>query len=249
MSILNLGGPVERQPGNKRAVKVWIGIALLAAVLGIGSTLAANISINGGNATEFGQGVQRTVYCGADKKPITVSPTSAFDNTISDSAIHTQPEGEDQVDPTLGTFYLSGIQVSDIDPACSGVNFVISVYDNEGHAAPLQLTPEVTNPAVYWISGCPTYLTLANCGASGITSTTYGGILSSTREKFQGASSASLDINSESSFTIKFTYLAGDTPIATEKVGKIVIETQNDAFGLDELLASDGARLILAPLT
>ena len=58
MSILNLefnAGSGGRAPRNKRAVKVWVGIGLVAAVLGVGSTLASTITLNNGGATEFGQ--------------------------------------------------------------------------------------------------------------------------------------------------------------------------------------------------
>ena len=53
MSILNLNGPAGRAPRSKKATKVWLGVGLLVAVLGIGSTFAANISINSGTNTEF----------------------------------------------------------------------------------------------------------------------------------------------------------------------------------------------------
>jgi hypothetical protein len=49
-------------------------------VLGIGSTLAANININDGDTTEFGQGVTRAVYCGGEEE-VNVSPISIYQNT------------------------------------------------------------------------------------------------------------------------------------------------------------------------
>ena len=79
MSILNLNGPAGRSPRGKRAVKVWMGIGLVIAVLGVGSTLASTITINGGTNQEFGQGVQRTVYCGGNQE-ITVTPVSSYLN-------------------------------------------------------------------------------------------------------------------------------------------------------------------------
>jgi hypothetical protein len=68
-----------------------MGAGLVVAVLGIGSTFAANISINQDETTEFGQGQTRTVYCGAydeegqrtdndGEESITVSPISKFVN-------------------------------------------------------------------------------------------------------------------------------------------------------------------------
>ena len=78
MDILNLGGvnePSERP--SKKKLKVIIGIGLLAGVMGMGSTLAASITLNGGTAVEFGQGVQLVTAC---DDAITVTPTSTFVN-------------------------------------------------------------------------------------------------------------------------------------------------------------------------
>jgi hypothetical protein len=64
MDILNLGGinePSERP--SKKKLKVIIGIGLLAGVMGMGSTLAASITLNGGTSVEFGQGVQYVTAC------------------------------------------------------------------------------------------------------------------------------------------------------------------------------------------
>jgi hypothetical protein len=58
-----------------------MGFGLIVAVLGLGSTFAANININGQDPnTEFGQGVTKTVFCGALEEPITVTPISKFVN-------------------------------------------------------------------------------------------------------------------------------------------------------------------------
>lgn len=84
MSILNLNSPEGSKTGSKKSVKMWLGAGLVVAVLGIGSTLAANISINGADNTEFGQGVTKTVYCGADNEEeenITVTPLSKYVNS------------------------------------------------------------------------------------------------------------------------------------------------------------------------
>ena len=61
MSILNLNAPQGRAPRNKKSTKIWLGVGLLVAVLGIGTTFAANIVLNGNNSTESGQGVQSIV--------------------------------------------------------------------------------------------------------------------------------------------------------------------------------------------
>jgi hypothetical protein len=56
-----------------------MGVGLVIAVLGLGSTFAANIQINN-DTTEFGQGVTRTVYCGEGEDEITITPVSRFVN-------------------------------------------------------------------------------------------------------------------------------------------------------------------------
>jgi hypothetical protein len=83
MSLLNLNSPQERNPRGKKSSRVWMGFGLIIAVLGLGSTFAANIQINDGRQSEFGQGVTQTVYCGENEEvTITVTPISAFVNSI-----------------------------------------------------------------------------------------------------------------------------------------------------------------------
>jgi hypothetical protein len=80
MSLLNLNSPAGQTPRGKKGLKMWMGAGLVVAVLGIGSTFAANISINQNEETEFGQGVTKTVFCGGRSATITVSPLSKFVN-------------------------------------------------------------------------------------------------------------------------------------------------------------------------
>jgi hypothetical protein len=75
-----------------------LGVTALAAVTGLGSTLAANISLNGGGNVEFGQGVATTAACDGD---ITLTPVSTFSNA---SYGYDEP-----------AFAMSAIQVTDID--------------------------------------------------------------------------------------------------------------------------------------
>jgi hypothetical protein len=82
MSILNLNAPQGRGPAGKKSLKIWMGVGLLAAVLGFGSTFAASITLNQpGGTTEFGQGVTQTVYCGGDQS-VTISPISTYQNKV-----------------------------------------------------------------------------------------------------------------------------------------------------------------------
>ena len=110
MEILNLGGAAEENspaPKSRKKLRVILGIGALAAVTGIGSTLAANISLNGGGNVEFGQGVATTAACDDD---ITLTPISEFSNTEEDA-----------------TFALTAIQISGIDLTPEGWD----VYNEE----------------------------------------------------------------------------------------------------------------------
>jgi len=78
MEILNLSG--NNGTGSEKSSKsrAFIGFGVIAAAVGLSSTLAANISINSG-PVEFGQGVAQTVACSGDQ-PIIVTPASSFIN-------------------------------------------------------------------------------------------------------------------------------------------------------------------------
>jgi hypothetical protein len=70
-----------------------MGVGLLVAVLGLGSTFASNITLNSSAGTEFGQGVTQTVFCGGDSADVIVTPISSYNNTIITDAIN----GSDEV--------------------------------------------------------------------------------------------------------------------------------------------------------
>ena len=116
MEILNLGGAVESNtlaPKSPKKLRVILGIGALAAVAGLGSTLAANISLNGGGNVEFGQGVATTAACDDD---ITLTPISEFSN-----ASYADDEA---------TFTMSAIQVSGIDLTPEGWD--VALNNGEG---------------------------------------------------------------------------------------------------------------------
>ena len=80
------GTPVDPSavvaPAKKSKVRRNVLLAGSAVgLVGIGSTLAANISLNGGNNVEFGQGVARTTAC--DEDGFTMTPEAEFDTSIS----------------------------------------------------------------------------------------------------------------------------------------------------------------------
>ena len=222
MSILNLNGPTGRPARSKRAVKVWMGIGMVIAVLGVGSTLASTITINGGSNTEFGQGVQRTVYCGGNQE-ITVKPISSYLNNVETATPISEGDSEhDNAVATTapGTFYLSGIAVSEIPEECSGVDFVLTVYAADG-TEPITISnyggKDVITPTVLWKRN----------------DTSDTGVLSLSRDRYENpAPASSLSVGSHNlpkgSFTVRFSPFAVNTNI--DSVGRILIETQNDVF-------------------
>ena len=100
MEILKFeNAPAPRKSAPKKSnLKSLAGLATVAAVAVLGSTLAANITL-GSSALEFGQGVQTTAACDST---ITVSPKVTFQNGSN-------PQ-----------FYLSTISFSDVDTRTAG---------------------------------------------------------------------------------------------------------------------------------
>ena len=105
----------KRSSGSSR--KTILGIAAAAAIAVVGSTLAANISINtsnGGNL-EFGQGLTQTAACTGSQN-ITMTPTSTFVNASG-----------------AGTFYLSAISFAYSAAMCNGNTFTIKAWDSSNN--------------------------------------------------------------------------------------------------------------------
>jgi hypothetical protein len=124
----------KRAASKKRGVnssrKTILGIAAAAAIAVVGSTLAANISINTGSGLEFGQGITATAAC-SGSNAITMTPTSTFTNTGG----------------TSGTFYMSGITFGGkgldnvtADNTCDGRTFTIQAWDNNASSNALVLS-------------------------------------------------------------------------------------------------------------
>jgi hypothetical protein len=128
MEILKFeNAPAPRKSAPKKSnLKSLAGLATVAAVAVLGSTLAANISLGTGSALEFGQGVQTTAACDSS---ITVSPKVTFVNSS------TNPQ-----------FMLSTISLSDVDATnqasdttgCDGKTLTINAY-GDTLATPLSI--------------------------------------------------------------------------------------------------------------
>ena len=127
MEILNLGGsyePSARAP--KKKFKVLLGVGLLAAVMGMGSTLAASITLSSGSPVEFGQGVAATTACDSS---LTVTPFSTYVNRET---------------TTAAGFVFTSVTISNLDTAttntstgvgCGGRYLVLKAYTDTATAA------------------------------------------------------------------------------------------------------------------
>ena len=122
MEILKFeNAPAPRQATKKKSnLKSLAGLATVAAVAVLGSTLAANISLGTGSSIEFGQGVQVTSACDST---ITLSPKVIFSNSSGG-----------------GVFNFSTVAFSGIDSvACNGKTFQLNAY-GDTLATPLALS-------------------------------------------------------------------------------------------------------------
>ena len=120
MSLLNFTNP-SKTPRNSKPLKLILGVGALAAVIGLGSTFAANIQLNTGAPIEFGQGVAQTTACDSD---VILTPISTFVNA----------DGGGEFKFTAIT--LSGLDTTDqteISPqGCAGKILTIKVYNKLG---------------------------------------------------------------------------------------------------------------------
>ena len=239
MPMLNLNSPVRRSLRVPKAAKIWLGIGLLVAVIGLGSTFASTIAINAGTNTEFGQGVERTVYCGGSQT-ITVAPITTYRNSSSGT------------DPG-GTFWLSGIVVSNVPTLCDGVDFEFSVYNATSGSSALTMATvggaTATTPTVYWKAagsnmhyvyswqknatvGCQAY-TYGNNYA------TYGAILSLSNTAYSDPCAVAYLTNvTSTSFQINLRdggTSSSNPDVATNNMSRIVVQTQPDTFGATAL--------------
>ena len=104
---LNLEAFGDRPKKSNSKYKAALGVSSVVGLFGIGSTLAANISLNGGGNVEFGQGVATTAAC--DDDGFTITPVTSFDNQqgifrveyVEVSGVNLTPEGTGWADDDL----------------------------------------------------------------------------------------------------------------------------------------------------
>ena len=111
----------KKYRSKKNNLKAAVGLAAIAGVAVLGSTLAANLSLNSGGAIEFGQGVSVTSACDNE---ITLTPKAVF------------------VNGSAPTFMLSTVSFSGVDAAstttCQGKTLTLNAY-GDASSTPLQL--------------------------------------------------------------------------------------------------------------
>ena len=173
MEILKFeNAPAPRKAVAKKSnLKSLAGLATVAAVAVLGSTLAANISLGTGSTLEFGQGVQVTAACDS---AITLSPKVTFVNNS------TNPQ-----------FYFSTVSFSGVDAraanqgttvdggtGCSGRTLTLNAY-GDSSATPIQFAT-ASNALV----------SAATIGINGSTPTTSTGFTVSGTANLGSATSA-----------------------------------------------------------
>ena len=251
MSILNLNTPQGRGPVGKKSVKLWMGVGLLAAVLGFGSTFAASITLNNNTSpTEFGQGVQRTVYCGGTSASLTIRPSSSFKSTSGSGS---------------NTFSVAGISVIGIPAACKSLNFVFSVYSDSSDSRQIiaeKDDSDLITPTVYWSDASTGFVYNPSNRTS--SNNCQNALKTSNPANFASAGGALLSLSSTGYVDpCKLAYLSSVTPsdkstgngaftitiksdvserMSLADFDKITVETQSDAFGVSQTTGSAGAR-------
>ena len=129
MEILRFEENESFAPRRKKSSRTWVALAFFGVVLGVGSAFASStIAINGTNTVALGQGVAATVNCQPSGQSLTVTPGTNLwvDPTSSDSS-------------KLSYFYLSSIDISNVDSNCVGQDFKVQIFKPKDSAgAPTQ---------------------------------------------------------------------------------------------------------------
>jgi hypothetical protein len=169
MEILKFeNAPAPRKSAPKKSnLKSLAGLATVAAVAVLGSTLAANISLGSGSSLEFGQGVQVTAAC---DNAITLSPRVSFVNSTNN------PQ-----------FYMSTVSFSDVDGRA--INQTQTINGGTGCSGrTLQLNAYATPIAFASASGAG--ISVATIGINGSTPTTSAGFVIANGANLASATSS-----------------------------------------------------------
>ena len=192
--------------------------------------------MNNGGATEFGQGISTTIYCGGAQQTVHVTPVSVFDNN----------------DPVPAqAFYVGQLKVTGIPSACAGVDFAVSIFDNGTTPNALPMDADMSTALasgvstagianVWFPDGCPTVAdtkllcTDPNAGPNQATGAMVWFDTAAGPIAMDGADSTNVWVTPDhsvpdaGSFTLT---LPGPWLIKASDVSKIVIETKEDVNG------------------
>jgi hypothetical protein len=164
MEILKFeNAPAPRKSAPKKSnLKSLAGLATVAAVAVLGSTLAANISLGSGSAIEFGQGVQVASACDSS---ITLSPKVTFQNGANPVFMLSTVSFSDVDTRTAGSSLTSG------GTGCAGKTLQLNAY-GETSATPLQLATVSSQPVSVATVGITTSTITTSAGftITGVTS-------------------------------------------------------------------------------
>jgi len=170
MEILNFSNNGNQKPKRSSKSRAFMGIGIIAASVGLSSTLAANISINAG-PVEFGQGVAQTVACSGDESVI-VTPATSFSNKGADiSTIFTDADSlwlsvASTVNITVGMIVSAGDGWIDANTVVTGIDGDHNVYISKD---PHGSMPLGGVPVTFSVSrGTPKKLSPTDWGSFGI---------------------------------------------------------------------------------
>ena len=169
MEILQFeNAPAPRKAPKKSNLKSLAGLATVAAVAVLGSTLAANISLGTGSTLEFGQGVQVTAAC---DDSITLSPKVNFVNGSSPVFM-------------LSTISFSNLDGRAVGTGCATRTLTLNAYGDTS-ATPLNIA-----------TGSISVATIGITASGGTPTTSAGFVIANTANLGTATSSFDLGITS-----------------------------------------------------
>ena len=172
MEILKFGNgaPAPRKSAPKKSnLKSLAGLATVAAVAVLGSTLAANISLGSGTL-EFGQGVQVTAAC---DESITLSPKVSFVNTAGG-----------------GVFMFSTVSFSNVDGRAASSPSSNGGTGCQGKTLQLNAYGDSSATPIAFASASGVGISLATIGINGSTPTVSTGFTVANTANLSAATSS-----------------------------------------------------------
>lgn len=234
----------DTKVSGKFSLRTKVTGLVLAAVLPLGYTLAANINLGSNSPVEFGQGVLKATAC---DDQIMVKPGATFDNQIAKA------------------FGVNTLIISDIANSCIGKVLTFDFYSETSTSpsnsyGPISLTLVDSGSAGLHFELVGKYSTLAVIGGAAIdTSTAGNGVLGSTT--FKGKSSVTLthilsskfmsysvpeaqmitlqssELSNSPSFTMSDNFIKSCLTLSAANIEDLNNHTWQSQFKVDQLIA------------